>query len=126
MPVAALVMALLSGAGCASVALLGAGAAAGVAGVAYVNGELKASLDAPIDKVYSASLAAIKDLQFTQKETAKDALFARIEAKTANDRSIHITLNKTGDKITELRIRVGTFGDEALSRTIHDKIKGRL
>ena len=34
---------LFSVAGCASVALIGAGAAAGVAGVAYANGELKAA-----------------------------------------------------------------------------------
>ncbi|HAM72194.1 MAG TPA: hypothetical protein DCM86_11175 [Verrucomicrobiales bacterium] len=122
----ALCLMLFSVAGCASVALIGAGAAAGVAGVAYANGELKASLEAPLDKAYGAAQGAMRDLQFTVKDTAKDALYAKVEAKTANDKTVRITLNKTSDKITELRIRVGTFGDEALSRTVHDKIKARL
>lgn len=117
---------LTLGSGCASVVLLGAGAAAGVAGVAYVNGELKATLDAPLDRSYGASQAAIKDLQFTIKEQAKDALTGRIESKTANDRTVQIKLAKLSDKSTEVRIRVGTFGDEALSRTVFDKIKSRL
>ncbi|MBI1841049.1 MAG: DUF3568 family protein [Verrucomicrobia bacterium] len=122
----ALCLMLLSVAGCASIALIGAGAAAGVAGVAYANGELKTSLEASLDNAYAAAQAAMKDFQFSIKKTAKDVLYAKVEATTAQDKSVQITLNKTSDKITELRIRVGVFGDESLSRSIHEKIKARL
>jgi hypothetical protein len=37
-----------------------------------------------------------------------------------------VKLEKQSDTVTEIRIRVGTFGDEALSRQILDKIKTHL
>ncbi len=108
--------------GC-EVLLIGAGAAAGVGGVAYVKGELVVAESVTLDKAWKATENAMKDLQFTvvkQNETGVDGMF---EAQGAGDKKVVIKLKKTSDTVTEFRIRVGTFGDETVSRQVHAKIK---
>jgi len=113
------------GAGCAAV-LVGGGVAAGAGTVAYLRGELRAVESAPLDRVWEASQAAMKDLQFAVTTKQKDALSARLIARTALDKQVTINLAKQGDKVTEIRIRVGFWGDESLSRLVLEKIKLRL
>lgn len=109
--------------GCAALVV---GGAAGAGTYAYVKGELKVTENATLDRAWRATQAAMNDLEFTVTSQARDALAGRLIARTALDKKIEIHLAKTGEKLTEIRIRVGTFGDEDLSRVIHDKIKQRL
>jgi len=51
---------------------------------------------------------------------------ARFVARTATDKKIEVTLNKKSANSTEIRIRVGTFGDEPMSRQLLDKIKSHF
>lgn len=118
-------LALLLQTGCA-VLLIGGGAAAGVGGYAYVKGELKAVEKPSLDKVWDASLAAMQDLQFAVTSQAKDALTGKLVARTAQDKKVTVELKALPDGNTEIRVRVGTFGDEALSLVILDKIKKHL
>ena len=111
---------LLAASGCGLV-LFGAGAAAGVGAVAYVGGALKSTEQVPIDGVWDATVAAMKDLQFNVVSQKKDAISAEMIAHTADGRKI--TLKRVTDVLTEMNIRVDIFGDESLSRLIHDKIK---
>jgi len=46
--------------------------------------------------------------------------------RNAKDEKITIIVEKEGEGVTALRIRVGVFGNEALSRSILDTIKGNL
>ncbi|MBI3417471.1 MAG: DUF3568 family protein [Verrucomicrobia bacterium] len=108
--------------GCAAV-LIGGGVAAGVGTVAYVRGELKTTESVPLARAWSASLAAVKDLQFLVLEKQKDGLNGRITARGADDKKIQIALKMLNEKTTEIRIRVGTFGDETQSRLILDRLK---
>ena len=55
-----------------------------------------------------------------------DALTAILIARTAEDRKVEIKVSKTGDQSAKVQIRVGFFGDEALSLTVLDKIKTNL
>lgn len=119
--VAVVMLALFSG--CAALVV---GAAAGAGTYAYVQGELQSTESASLDRTWAATQGAIKELQFTVTTQQKDALLGRLIARTAKDKKIEINLKKTGDHLTEVRIRVGTFGDEELSRLILDKIKSRL
>lgn len=116
---------LLLGSGCAAV-LIGAGAAAGVGGYAYVKGELKSVQNTSLDRAWFATQDALKELGYGITEQKKDALKAKFVARTAEDKKIEIELKSQGENSTELRIRVGTFGDEAISRQILDKIKAKL
>jgi hypothetical protein len=121
----ALAVLLALGAGCAAV-VVGGAVAAGAGGYAYVKGEVKATESASLDKAWNATLAAMKDLQYPVTARAKDALSAEVTARNASDKKITVRLTKLFEETTEIRIRVGTFGDEPLSRVILDKIKKRL
>lgn len=106
--------------------LVGSAAAAGAGGYAYVNGEAKSTESASLDKTWRAAQAAMKDLQFSVVGQSKDALEGRLTARNATDKKITIRVKKVSDSLTEMRIRVGVFGDESLSRIIHDAIKKGL
>jgi len=103
--------------GCALFAF-GAAAGAGAAGYAYAKGELKSTEPAPLDRTWDATVAAVKELQFPIVEQSKDALETRMVAKNAEDKDIRIKLKKVADNSTELHVRVGAFGDEAVSHEI--------
>lgn len=117
----ALMMAL-SGGGCLALAV---GAAAGAGTVAYVKGELQVVEDIPLDRAWTAAQATIEELQFNKTAERKDALQGRITAERADGSNVTIRLDSRNETQTRIRIRVGTFGDEAVSRTILDGIKRR-
>ena len=109
--------------GCAAVII---GGAAGVGTYAYIRGELKVTENASLDRCWSASQEAMKDLQFSITTKQKDSLSGLLVARTAKDKKVEINLAKISDTMTEVRVRVGTFGDEDLSRIIVQKIEKRL
>jgi predicted acyltransferase (DUF342 family) len=102
------------------------GAAAGVAGYAYVDGEIKATEAASLTQTWDASIAAMNDLEFTVTDKSKDALSGTVTAKTAKNKTVKIKLKYISNTSTELRIRVDTFGDESLSRIVLNKINSHL
>ena len=113
-------------AGCVAVAVGAAVGAAGVAGYAYVKGELKGTEAASLDRTWAAAQAALKDLQYSVVSQRKDAQQAELDARTAKDTKVTVQLKGLSDTTTEVRIRVGTFGDKTLSMNILEKIKARL
>ena len=119
-PLAAVSLAALIG--CVPVAA----GAAGAGTMAWVNGRLDAALESDYESVVRATNAAIQDLQFAKISEKKDALTAILIARTAEDRKVEIKVSKTGDQSAKVQIRVGFFGDEALSLTVLDKIKTNL
>ena len=102
-----------------------AGAGAGAA-VAYVRGDLDANLSANLERSSTAVNRAVETLQFAKVSESKDALQAIFVARNAADKKIEIRLETGGDSLTKIKIRVGVFGDEALSVTILEKIKAAL
>jgi hypothetical protein len=111
--------------GCA-LFVVGAAAGAGAGGYAWINGEIKTTEGASLDRTWNATLAAMKDLEFPVTDQAKDALEANLTARNASNTNISIKLKNLSSTSTEIRIRVGTFGDENLSRTILNKINSHL
>ena len=111
--------------GCA-LFLIGAGVAIGVGTAKYVGGELQSADEVTMDRAWKASLQAMQELEFRVTKQQKDALAGEIVARRADDTRILIRFKKQSDTVTEMRIRVGTFGDEQLSRLIYEKIKSRF
>lgn len=107
--------------GCISTA---AGAGAGV--VAYARGELEADVDGDYDKVVDASRGALVDLGFARASENKDDLRAVLITRAPTDKKVELIVSNTGKKLTNIKIRVGVFGDEQVSRRILDKVKARL
>ena len=110
--------------GCAL--LLIGGAAAGAGTVFYVDGQLKDAEPAAFTAVHTATLAGLGDLKFAVVSDNSDAISSKIIVRTATDTKIEILLAKQSATATEIRIRVGMFGDEQLSRQVLDKIKAHL
>ena len=109
--------------GCVA-AVVGAGAGAGT--YAYVRGEYRATYPYPLGKTYTATLAALKDLQMPVVSSFKDLTDGTIESKKGDGSDVKILLKTEGELVTSIRVRVGIFGNEAVSKLIVDKISGRL
>jgi hypothetical protein len=103
-----------------------AAAGAGAGAVAYAYGELDSNLPHEYNDVVKATRAAITDLEFAKVSDNKDALKAVIIARTALDKKVEITISNSGKQLTNIKIRIGTFGDQKLSMSILDKIKANL
>lgn len=106
--------------------LVAAAGAAGAGTVAYLRGQLASSLDQSYDTVVRASNRAVEQLEFARISETKDALTAIIIARTAEDKKIEIKVIKVSESLSKVEIRVGIFGDEAISMTILDRIKANL
>lgn len=106
--------------------LIVAAGAAGASTVAYVRGDLMAPLDADYESAVKASRRALDKLEFKIIDEKRDALAADFVARTALDKKVQVRVTKQGEKVTQIRIRVGVFGDEALSMTVLNEIKQRL
>lgn len=109
--------------GCLAVA---AGAGAGAGAVAYVRGDLTATLAGNLDRTVQAADKAVQQLEFAKVSESKDALLAIIVVRNAADKKIKITIERTAVDLTKVNIRVGVFGDEVLSMAVMDKIKGNM
>lgn len=100
------------------------GAAAGT--VAYINGELKAVLDGSLKDSIKAVDQAIEGTGVIRISRAVEDNEAEYVLRTADDERIKLELEKSTGKTTNLTIRIGIFGDEALSHQILDSIKSHL
>ncbi len=108
--------------GCAAIVVGGATGA----GVAYSMGALKTVENTTVEKSYIAAQSALKQLEFQETLVSKDAIEASVEGETSAGKSVTIRIKRITDQATEIRIRVGTFGDESLSRLILEKIRAKL
>ena len=118
-----LVMVICSG--CIN-ALVAGGVAAGAGAVAYVRGDFEVVRRESITKLYNASLKALEDLEITITQFEKDALSAVITGHGAEDKKIVVKMKMVENDLTKLTIRIGTFGDKAMSQIIYDKIRKNL
>ena len=118
-----LVTFLITASGCAGL-IVGAGASVGT--YAYVKGNLNRNYEAPIDRVWKASLAAVQELKLAIESKQHDAFSGVIKGKMADGKSYEIKLKRISDNLTDVGIRVGTFGDKIKSEAIHDKILSKL
>ena len=112
--------------GCLAAAAVGGGAVAGAGTIAYIKGELKATEGHSIDETWAATVTAVDELQFIVINKVKDAVSAELKCQTADNKTVVIELKRIADNLTEIKIRVDTFGDEALSRYILNKIQSNL
>lgn len=111
--------------GCVAAAL--GGAAAGAGAVAYQKGEYQGVYRAPLDRTATAAVTALQQLDLTvdrQEQVAPDQ--TQIEARKPDGTKITVALTPSGGDTTIAKIRVGTLGDEGLSRMIDRRIADNL
>jgi len=92
----------------------------------FENGELVDNLEVSLLDARVATLAGARDLQLTIVNDAKSFAHANITATTAANTKFDIILIKQSKNLTQIRIRVGTSGDEQLSRELLEKTRAHL
>ena len=108
-------------------AVIGAAAAAvGTSAYFYVKGDLKRNYEAPIDKTWQAAVKSVEDLGLSTESKQNDAFNGVIKGKMADGKSFTINVKRLGDNLTEVGVRIGTFGDRERAEVIHDKILSNL
>ena len=108
------------------VAIGAAAAAVGAGAYYYVKGDLKRNYDAPMDKTGDATVKALEALQINVESKQNDALTGVINGKLADGKSYTVNVKRLGENLTEVAIRIGTFGDRERAEAIHDKILSNL
>jgi hypothetical protein len=108
--------------GCAAAVV---GGAAGAGAVLYSKGELKSTENAPLEQVLTAE-EAMNSMNFNVISKDHDALKGKLLAKRENGDNIDIKLEQKPNNLTEMKIRVGAFGNEDQARLIQEKIRQKL
>ncbi|MCA9394789.1 MAG: DUF3568 family protein [Candidatus Omnitrophica bacterium] len=107
--------------------MLVAGAAVGVGGYAYVTGALEQNVDAHYAELHGAALDALRQdigAMIVSEDLGQEG--SEINAKHPDGRHIKITIESLTLKASKIKIRLGTFGDEAESLRIERAIAARI
>jgi hypothetical protein len=128
--VAALLTGVLALQGCA-LFVVGAAVSAGAGAVSYMGNELRATQEISVDRAWTAGRATMQELQFTvdQARSYKDATGGLILARNAKNQPIRIQFLRQTERVTEIRVRVGTFDTAAnreLAQLVYDKMKSQF
>ncbi len=115
---------LITQTGCA-VLLVGAAVGAGAGVVAYTKGDLETLEAVSYEAAWTAVEDTVKEMGFTVTKRDKKPQEGKVIAKSHYG-EVTFTIESRGEKITQINIRVGTFGDEAASRNIFEKLKPKL
>ena len=109
--------------GCGALLLVGG---AGTSAIAFATGELRSTEPTSLADLDAACATAVDVLGYDEVETERDADRIRWRARTAAGDPVDIRLLAREPASTELRIRIGVFGDEAKSRLVREQIHQAL
>ena len=79
-----------------------------------------------MDKTWQAAVQSVDELKLTTESKEHDAFSGAIKGKMADGKSFTISLKRVGENMTEVGVRIGTFGDRARSEAIQEKILSKL
>lgn len=103
-----------------------AGAAVGAGGYAYATGYLAKNIDAHHEDVHAAAMEGLKDIGAFVVSDRIGHQESDIHAESANAKSIKIHTEALTEHASQIKIRVGTFGNEAESLRILNATLNRL
>jgi len=105
---------------------LGLASLAGCQTVKKVTGTHYAHMSATPDRVVEAAEAALQELEFKLVSATGTKLDGRVKARTAQGKDILITVEKEGEDVSKVSVKVGTLGDETISHAILEKTEEKL
>ncbi|MBI4634474.1 MAG: DUF3568 family protein [Deltaproteobacteria bacterium] len=120
-----LVMGVFLLSGCPAAIVGGAAAGAGSGTYLYVNGELKADYNSPLEKVWAACEKTVADMRGLDVEPIKEIARGTINA-VIDDEKVKITVEYKARNVTTVAIRVGMLGSKLSSQLLHDKVADNL
>jgi hypothetical protein len=113
---------LVSQSGCL---LLVAAAGTGT-GVAYYVGDLDVTLEAPPARVVKATEKAMKDLDLAVIVRESSGMDGKVIGRTARDVKMTVVVKGHTDKVSNVSVRAGMFGDDGMQARLLDKIRENL
>ncbi len=115
--------------GCAAppAMMVTAGASAAQTGISsFVNRELVAVVAHPLPEVYAAALVAGQDLGFTVLDAQLGEARGLVTLVESDGTRTSVRLIRQTEKVSTIKVRVGTLGDRLLSALILRRIQLRL
>ena len=95
-------------------------------GTAYSFCHLDVMVHADPKRVVEAAEGALHDMDIQVETAAASGIDGKVVGKTALNKRIEILVERQDSETTKYSIQVGSFGDEALSREIYEKMKTKL
>ena len=95
-------------------------------GIAYLLGELRASVDAGPDRVALATEQALHSFKVRERFSDVSGLDAEFTGRTARGKQVRVVIRGTAPGRSAVRIRVGRIGDTGMSQAILDAIQESL
>ncbi len=92
----------------------------------YMNRELTAMYNEPLQSLWPKALNAVKKLQLTFRKKEIDALGGTIEARRSDTTLVRIRLTPVAKGDTSISVRVGMWGDRQKSELVHNAIRDEL
>ena len=111
--------------GCVAAAV-GAGAAVGIGAVKYKQGALDGTASATVPATQQATMDAMERLGLPVTSQRGDAATARVESRYSDGKNVSVDLERKGPSVTEVAIRVGTWGDQSRSEQLMNQINREL
>ena len=98
--------------------------------VAYINGSYSMNLEGNYKDTYNAALKAVNDNEdyvLVSKNLDQTNNTAEIEGATKVDSAnLSIDIEKLTKNASKVTVKFGSFGDQAMSSTLMDKIQANL
>jgi len=98
----------------------------GVDGTAYSLGHLDVLVNADPKRIVDAAKTVLEEMDIQVESAVASGVDGQVIGKTALDKRIQITVERQDAETSKYSIVIGTFGDEPLSREIHEKMKAKL
>lgn len=111
---------------CAPATVFVAGTVAGISGYKYYQGALSVVYQAPYEKTFKAAVKVLEDMKFNIVNKEQDIAKGSIESRRADGKPVTISVKYRSTNETDVKIRVGYFGDEGASNVIKERIAREL
>lgn len=95
-------------------------------GVSYAGGNTEGVVQAGPEQVIEATRAAMGELGIHVTQIRAGDEQTQLRGRTASNETVRITVAPEGEGASRLWVRVGTLGDQAVSRQIYNRIANRL
>lgn len=92
----------------------------------FRQGAIEAALRQPMATVHAAALRAVESWTLKTEVVELDEKRGIITAREAHGRLIEITCEPVSSVVTALRIKVGFWGDQPVSRLMLDEVRSEL
>ena len=114
---------LFTSAGCIPLLV---GAAAGAGGYAFVRGVLVKQFDVSATELHRAAVQALKSLDLSINYDKGDRLSAKVRSEFSDGKDVKIDIVAITEETSQLKIRVGAFGDKLRSEMVLSAVEKNL